>query len=97
MTDPARAERLWLVLSVATLWVLSVGGQADRADSAPGFDAPLVPTSPTTALPARPRLLSCFTRGLALILAALLRAAPLPLGCFIPHPWPAIPDYGPVP
>jgi hypothetical protein len=92
MTDPARAERLWLVLSVATLWVLSVGGQADRADSAAGFDAPLVPTSPTPALPTRPRLLSCFTRGAALILAALLRADPCPVGRFVPDPWPSIPD-----
>ncbi len=96
MTDPARAERLWLVLSVATLWVLSVGGQADRADSAAGFDAPLLPPSPSPALPARPRLLSCFTRGIALILAALLRADPCPFGRFVPDPWPAIPDYVPI-
>jgi len=83
-------------LNQDTLWVLSVGGQADRADSAAGFDAPLVPPSPTPALPARPRLLSCFTRGLALILAALLRADPCPLGRLVPDPWPAIPDYVPI-
>jgi len=29
MRDPARANRFWLALAVATLWVLSVGGQAD--------------------------------------------------------------------
>ena len=28
-TDPARAMRLWLALAVATLWVVSVGGEAD--------------------------------------------------------------------
>jgi hypothetical protein len=29
MTDPERAERLWLVLAVATCFVLKVGGEAD--------------------------------------------------------------------
>ncbi len=29
MTDPRRAERLWLAVSVATLWLLSVGGEAE--------------------------------------------------------------------
>jgi hypothetical protein len=31
LTDPARAERLWLAIAVATLWVVSVGGEADAA------------------------------------------------------------------
>ena len=31
MTSPARAERLWLVLAVATLWVVSVGCEAEAA------------------------------------------------------------------
>src|ERR671922_817 len=30
MTDPARAARLWLAVAVATLWLLSVGGEADE-------------------------------------------------------------------
>ena len=29
MDDPARAERLWLAVAVATWWLLSVGGEAD--------------------------------------------------------------------
>lgn len=29
MTDPARAERLWLVIAVATRYVLAVGGEAE--------------------------------------------------------------------
>jgi hypothetical protein len=29
MTDPQRAARLWLAVAVATLWLLSVGGEAD--------------------------------------------------------------------
>lgn len=27
MTDPARASRLWLTITVATLWVVSVGAK----------------------------------------------------------------------
>lgn len=29
MDDPERVERLWLAIAVATLWLVSVGGQAD--------------------------------------------------------------------
>ncbi len=34
MTDPGRAERLWLVLAVATLYVVAIGGEADEAEFA---------------------------------------------------------------
>jgi hypothetical protein len=93
MTDPARATRLWLALAVATLWVVSVGGEADAT----------LPVSSLEALPAlhvarrratgraRPRLLSCFRRGVLTILAALLQGQPLPLGRFCPEPWPTEP------
>lgn len=30
MTDPVRAERLWLVVSVATLWLVALGGVASQ-------------------------------------------------------------------
>jgi Transposase DDE domain len=90
MTDPKRAERLWLAIAVATFWVVSVGGQADAS----------VPVSSLEALPAthvarrsasgraRPRLLSCFARGLLVIVGALLRGEGLRLGWFHPEPWP---------
>jgi hypothetical protein len=32
MADPRRAERLWLVLAVATWWCLRVGGEAEASD-----------------------------------------------------------------
>ncbi|MFL5697533.1 MAG: endonuclease [Ktedonobacteraceae bacterium] len=91
MSDPARASRLWLAIAVATLWVVSVGGQADAA----------LPCSSLEALPelhvarrraskrSRPRLHSCFARGVRLILVALLQGEPLPFGRFIPEPWPS--------
>jgi hypothetical protein len=97
MQDPARAERLWLAMAVATLWVVSVGGQGEvRAD---------LPASSLTELPllhvarvatrqvrarrvGQGRVLSCFARGLIDILVALLHGRPLPLGRFVPEPWP---------
>lgn len=80
MSRPERAERLWLVMSVATLWVLSVGGEAD------------LEVSPAT-LPALPRLrrLSCFVQGLNLILVAVSLALSLPFGRFFPEDWPKAP------
>ena len=30
MKDPQRAARLWVAIAVATLWVVSVGGQAEK-------------------------------------------------------------------
>src|SRR5438093_774443 len=40
---------------------------------------------------ARLWLVSVFRRGWHLILVALLDQAPLPLGRFVPEPWPAVP------
>ncbi len=92
MTDPARAERLWLAIAVATLWVVSVGGEADAS----------LPTSTLDALPethvarrtrrnaSRPRLLSCFARGLLTIVAALIRGEGVVLGRFVPQVWPSV-------
>jgi Transposase DDE domain len=34
MRDPRRAGRLWVVMAVATLWVVSVGGQAEAEEEA---------------------------------------------------------------
>lgn len=93
MTDPARAMRLWLALAVATLWVVSVGGEAEEA----------VAVSSVSELPeghvarrratgrSRPRLLSCFRRGVLTLLVALLQGQAVPLGRFVPEPWPSEP------
>ena len=90
MLDPQRAMRFWLVLAVATLWLLSLGGQADAQ----------LPVSSLETLPANhiarrrisrnapQRLLSCFHRGWLLILTSLIAQRPLPIGSFLPEPWP---------
>jgi hypothetical protein len=93
MTEPARAERHWLVMAVATLWVVSVGGQVDAH----------LPASSLAALPerhiarklskkqARKRRLSCFAQGIMAISAALMAGTPLPFGRFVPFSWPSSP------
>jgi hypothetical protein len=94
MVDAERAERLWLAIAVATLWVVSVGGEADAN----------LPASSLEALPAthvarrkasarsRPRMLSCFARGILTIVGMLIRGDGLVVGRFIPEPWPAMPS-----
>jgi hypothetical protein len=95
MTDPERASRLWLAMAVATLWVVSVGGAADAAVPASSLEAlPLRRVARQSLRPqtrSRPRLLSCFRRGVLTILATLLTGQTLPLGRFVPAPWPARP------
>ena len=93
MTHPERAARLWLAVAVATLWRLSVGGAAE--ETIPESTVPditgVVPRTPRTRRATRRRLVSVFRRGWSLILVALLDQAPLPMGCFLPEPWPAEP------
>lgn len=96
MLDPSRAQRLWLAMSVATLWVVSVGGEAQADLPASSLEElPLthvarryVRVNPSATARTSRCLLSCFTRGLNNILLALLKGEPLPLGRFVPSPWP---------
>jgi hypothetical protein len=93
MTDPQRAARLWLAVAVATLWLLSVGGAAEPtipASTLPDVSAALGQQRRRRAA-TRLRLVSSFRRGWTCVLAALFNHQPLPLGRFIPEPWPAAP------
>ncbi len=94
MEDPGRAEQHWLVMAVATLWVVSVGGERDASQ----------PASTLAALPEtyiartgnkgrkKPRKMSCFARGMMLITVALLQGRSLPTGRFVPFVWPTFPE-----
>ncbi len=98
MTDPERASRLWLVMSVATVWVLSVGGYAEAELPATTFPnlPPYFPYRSRSQPLSRPRLVSCFLRGTLIILAALLRGDQLPFGDFVLLPWPTAPHPNPL-
>lgn len=94
MTDPQRAARLWLAVAVATLWLLSVGGEAEQtipASTLPEVGA-ILGQQRRQLRATRLRLVSSFRRGWACILAALLNQTALPLGRFLPEPWPASHD-----
>jgi hypothetical protein len=90
MSDPQRAARLWLAVAVATLWLLSVGGMAEATIPA----STLLPLAKADGSPSRPRratqlrLVSVFRQGWIIILVALFNQHRLPLGRFVPEPWP---------
>ncbi len=86
MTDAERATRLWLALAVATLWLVSVGGEAEaeiEVATRPELLAVKRRQSGT-----RWRTTGLFQRGAVLILLALINQESLPLGHFYPEPWP---------
>jgi hypothetical protein len=87
MDNPARAERLWLAVAIATWWLLSVGGEADAALPVETMDA--VPQTQRRRQP-RWRLIAIFHQGWNKILAALLRHEPLPFAEGKPEPWPQL-------
>ena len=92
MTDPARASRLWLAIAVATLWVVSVGGEVDARQPCSGLEAlPELHIARRTATKrSRLRLQSCFAQGLRRIFVSRLHGRRLPRGRFIPEPWPTM-------
>jgi hypothetical protein len=90
MSDPQRAARLWLAVAVATLWLLSVGGLAEETIPA----STLLPLANTDGPRSQPRqatqlrLVSVFRQGWIIILVALCNQRRLPVGRFVPEPWP---------
>ncbi len=94
MVDPERAERLWLAIAVATLWAVSVGGEADANLPVSSLEAlPETHVARRTATKrSRPRMLSCFARGIITIIGRLIRGDGLVLGRFIPELWPTKPS-----
>jgi DDE family transposase len=78
MTDPKRAERLWLVMSISLLWLTSLG---EWAADLPQWEA-FVSSKTGTRL-SRPLL------GWLLLFSALLKQQDLPFGYFKPYAWPS--------
>ena len=99
MSAPDRAARLWLAVAVATLWLLSVGGEADATIPASTLldVTAWCPERPRTRRATRLRLVSVFRQGWVRLLVALLRQEPLPAGRLVPEPWPAVPPLAGAP
>jgi hypothetical protein len=117
MTDPDRANRLWLVLAVASRYILAVGGEADAAEMPVEMVPEITPTSRTTraagsvtgrsaqsrrlvacpipsacvpkqrASGTKPRLVSVFLQGLAVLGNLLIAGHALPKPQWKPEPW----------
>ena len=93
MLDPARAERLWLVLALCTLWVVGVGSQAEvtrpakRLDQLPPTHVARMRAGSGTKGP-RGRELSCVTRGRLRLIAAVWLGEAWPQAALWPEEWP---------
>jgi len=97
MTDPERAERLWLVMAVASVLLLRQGDACDVDQQLPRTTAEQDRGQNQTNAPEsspRPtrRILSVFTAGMLLVNLALLTDQPLPAATLTPEPWPATAD-----
>lgn len=95
MKEASRVERLWLAMAVAMVWTVRVGSQAEvqglQSSVQSGSKTPGACQRRKRPQTHRPvRQLSCPLRGRLVLLAALLKAEPLPLGAIVPEPWPEV-------
>jgi hypothetical protein len=84
ITDPKRAERLWLAMSVASLWMLTLGTQLEQQQQAlPKGRNPAPNRSPSR----HPQLrhLSCFALGLVAVLMTLYHHCPIKMPPLVPQ------------
>jgi hypothetical protein len=87
MTDPRRAERVWLGLAVAMFWMVSVGTALELAPPDEQVDMPDL--SALLGRPGRPRQMRLFRLGWLWVLAQAVCAQPQPLPQWlVPEPWP---------
>lgn len=80
VTDPARAERQWLILALATLRLTAIGAQATPSLPERGL--------PVTTTPSSPQRLSLLRRGMVIMLAALVLSLSWPQHGLQHHLWP---------
>lgn len=90
MTDPKRAERLWLVMAVAMLRAVLIGGRLEAEEQSRARTKRQAQRGrpPKSQRRPRGREQSCLVRGQQAILAADLKAEALPLGEVMAHGWP---------
>lgn len=103
MAEPSRAERVWLALAVATLWVVSVGSEMEGGAGTEGEPGALVERGDEVEMPdvrellglgrpTQPRRLRLFRLGWVWLLVQGLKGQALALPRrLIPEPWPDIP------
>jgi Transposase DDE domain len=90
LTQPNRAERLWLAIAVATLWTLSVGSDINQQPLS-SFIEQLPPrhqSNKPSVVRETGRQISCFLQGLLTIIADLLNGKGICLNGLFPFPPP---------
>ena len=99
MTDPQRAERIWLVMAVASLWTMCIGGELEASDE----NEANVPLKNICTLPFEmnysPRRLIRIQRlGRLFLLVLLVTGKSIPMPQYlIPEKWPCGPPGKPKP
>lgn len=81
LRQPDRAERYWLAMSVAMLWMVSLGGEQEISSDAQLIGDRTSPSKATSACS-----LSCFLNGLLTVVAQLLTGQSLSFGRLFPLP-----------
>jgi hypothetical protein len=93
-TEPDRVARYWLILAVATLWVLAYGTRVE--DAAQWGRPPAHLRTAPPPQPRRPRTVSVFRLGLAWLRQGLGRGRLWQRLWLTPDPWPIPPPTFPI-
>jgi len=89
-TDPARVARYWLILAVATLWVMAYGTRVEDAGRL-GVTPAQLRTSPAPLVNPYPRRVSVFQQGLRCLQRLLYQGRWWRRWWLAPEPWPEPP------
>lgn len=89
-TDPARVARYWLILAVATFWVLAYGTRVEDAGRL-GVAPAQLRTPPAPLVNPYPRRLSVFQQGLRCLQRLLYQGRWWQRWWLAPEPWPEPP------
>lgn len=87
LREPARAERLWLAMAVATLWTVTVGSQEQQhlSETLKDQQIPSNEDNQKSKLKKASRTISCFLQGLLTIIADLLCGKGISLNGLFPE------------
>ena len=87
LKEPARAERIWLAMAVATLWTVTVGSdeQQHLSETLKDQQIPSNEDNQKSKLKKASRTISCFLQGLLTIIADLLCGKGISLNGLFPQ------------
>lgn len=82
LRQPERAERHWLAMAIAMLWMVTLGGQQEKSS-----EEQLISDRPFPSESTPTRQISCFLNGLLTVVARLLNGQSIALGRLFPLPF----------